>query len=99
MFNKWHMKTSFLECLIGYFGKDCAKICFYPTYGEDCQSMCDCSKDDCHYSWGCFSNAETLTYQHISMFCLYNFIKIKIWYNKRFVHLNCNNYKRFHINY
>lgn len=26
----------FLECFIGYFGKDCVKKCIYFVYGEDC---------------------------------------------------------------
>lgn len=60
----------FLECSIGYFGKDCAKKCTYPVYGEDCQSICDCSKDSCHYSQGCLWNVENLSYQQLSK-CLF----------------------------
>lgn len=60
----------FLECSIGYFGKDCATKCSYPVYGEDCQSICDCSKDSCHYSQGCLRNVETLSYQQLSK-CLF----------------------------
>lgn len=57
-----------LECPIGSFGKDCEKKCSYPFYGEDCQSTCNCSKDKCHFSRGCFPNVETL---QTSIFCMY----------------------------
>lgn len=58
---------TFLECPIGYIGRNCTKKCNYPFYGEDWQSLCDCSKDGCHYSHECFPIVETLPYQHLSM--------------------------------
>lgn len=67
----------FLECSIGYFGKDCRTKCSYPVYGEDCQSICDCSKDSCHYSQGCLWNVETLSYQQLSK-CLFNVYDITV---------------------
>lgn len=56
-----------LECPIGSFGKDCEKNCTYPLYGEGCQSTCNCSKDGCHYSHGCFTDIDTFIYQELSM--------------------------------
>lgn len=61
----------FLECPLGFVGKDCEMKCIYPFYGEDCQSMCYCFKDGCHYSRGCLTNEETLSYEQLSMFCMH----------------------------
>ena len=42
-----------LECPKGYF-IDCSKQCVPPTYGEDCQSLCNCTNgDDCNFAYGC----------------------------------------------
>nr|XP_022294048.1 scavenger receptor class F member 1-like [Crassostrea virginica] len=43
-------------CAVGFFGPKCAISCGYPTYGEDCQSTCLCSKELCHFVLGCFEN-------------------------------------------
>nr|XP_022291042.1 uncharacterized protein LOC111102540 [Crassostrea virginica] len=41
------------KCPKGYFG-DCSKQCIPPTYGEDCQSLCDCVDGYyCHFAYGC----------------------------------------------
>lgn len=57
----------FLECPLGFFGKDCAKKCSFPFYGEDCQSTCLCPKNDCHVSRGCSTNFETFIYQKLGI--------------------------------
>lgn len=61
----------FLECPLGFFGKDCAKKCSFPFYGEDCQSTCLCPKNDCHVSRGCSTNFETFIYQKIGSPTIY----------------------------
>lgn len=43
------------KCISGYTGPNCTSICPYPTYGDNCQHICDCSKDECDYSSGCNS--------------------------------------------
>ena len=41
------------ECPTGYFG-DCSKQCRPPTYGEECQFLCDCRDGYyCHFTYGC----------------------------------------------
>ncbi|XP_078327234.1 uncharacterized protein LOC111102421 isoform X2 [Crassostrea virginica] len=41
------------KCPKGYFG-DCSKQCVPPTYGEDCQSLCNCTDGYyCHFAYGC----------------------------------------------
>lgn len=57
----------FVECSIGFYGKGCLQKCIYPFFGEDCQYVCHCPKDDCHFSHGCLPRAETVSYQKISM--------------------------------
>lgn len=42
-----------LECPLGYFLNNCSTKCRAPTYGEECQSLCQCPNVDCHYATGC----------------------------------------------
>lgn len=37
----------------GFRGKDCSERCPAPTYGVDCQSICNCSNEKCHHVYGC----------------------------------------------
>lgn len=37
----------------GLSGENCSTPCPYPTYGNDCQNLCNCSKDLCDVSTGC----------------------------------------------
>ncbi|XP_078326573.1 uncharacterized protein LOC111105254 isoform X2 [Crassostrea virginica] len=53
-------------CAVGFFGPKCALSCGYPSYGEDCQSTCHCSKELCHHVLGCFNNQHEVT---ISRLC------------------------------
>lgn len=36
----------FKGCNVGFFGQDCREQCPAPTFGIDCQFMCNCSNDD-----------------------------------------------------
>ncbi|XP_062599153.1 platelet endothelial aggregation receptor 1-like [Saccostrea cucullata] len=52
---KWNIKSQRCEkCLPGYIGINCSYKCPYPSYGEACQAKCDCEKDTCDVSTGCF---------------------------------------------
>uniref|UniRef100_K1PXJ5 Multiple epidermal growth factor-like domains 6 n=1 Tax=Magallana gigas TaxID=29159 RepID=K1PXJ5_MAGGI len=42
-------------CMQGFTGDNCSSRCPYPTYGRDCQELCNCSKDMCDVSTGCLS--------------------------------------------
>lgn len=37
----------------GFTGKNCSSPCPYPTYGNECQNLCNCSKDMCNVFTGC----------------------------------------------
>lgn len=67
--NIWHSKLQnntiwinfvtichYLECLPGYFGKNCLTQCIYPSYGQRCQNTCDCNIKDCNHVDGCQGN-------------------------------------------
>lgn len=41
-----------LACEKGYTGTDCSNKCFYPSYGQDCQSLCDCNVTNCGHIYG-----------------------------------------------
>lgn len=48
----------FLICLIsacdkGYNGHNCEAICHFPSYGQDCQSICNCTETSCDPVDGC----------------------------------------------
>ena len=43
----------FVECDVGYVGKNCSVPCPYNSYGERCQMTCNCTKDECDFIRGC----------------------------------------------
>ena len=48
------MKINYIEeCGPGYFGPNCTFKCIYPTYGDECQGLCDCENKTCDISTGC----------------------------------------------
>lgn len=51
----------FLECPIGYYRDNCSEKCNPPTYGEECQYICGCPNDECHFVFGCFQHVVTVT--------------------------------------
>ena len=40
-------------CPPGYFGSLCRAKCIYPSYGNECKEVCDCSEDVCNVTTGC----------------------------------------------
>uniref|UniRef100_A0A8W8JLB4 Uncharacterized protein n=1 Tax=Magallana gigas TaxID=29159 RepID=A0A8W8JLB4_MAGGI len=50
----WSYKSYSCEaCMPGYSGINCTVVCPYPTYGHNCQGLCDCDEDICDVSTGC----------------------------------------------
>ncbi|XP_078334354.1 uncharacterized protein LOC111100153 [Crassostrea virginica] len=50
----WNNESTKCEkCKPGFIGSNCAISCPYPTYGEQCQGICDCDKNSCDVSTGC----------------------------------------------
>lgn len=43
----------FSACQDGFVGKGCKTPCTYPTYGRNCDLICDCKKEYCNVSMGC----------------------------------------------
>lgn len=41
------------ECPLGYHSFNCSETCKFPTFGDDCQYICDCSIDLCSHRFGC----------------------------------------------
>ncbi|XP_062604443.1 uncharacterized protein LOC134266232 [Saccostrea cucullata] len=42
-----------IKCREGYLGLNCEKKCPYPTYGVDCQKVCNCIESECDITYGC----------------------------------------------
>ena len=43
----------FVECNVGYVGKNCSMPCPYNSYGKLCQMTCTSTKDECDLIRGC----------------------------------------------
>lgn len=51
--NSLELNIVYTACDAGFIGKYCDTKCRYPTYGNDCQSLCDCNATLCDYAYGC----------------------------------------------
>ncbi|XP_052695956.1 uncharacterized protein LOC128174436 [Crassostrea angulata] len=49
------------KCPLGYYLKNCLTKCSAPTYGEECQSTCQCPDVYCHFATGCPKHVYTST--------------------------------------
>lgn len=50
----WSKEKSACEkCPLGYHSFNCSETCKFPTFGDDCQHICNCSKDLCSHNNGC----------------------------------------------
>lgn len=58
-----------LACEKGYTRTDCGTKCFYPLYGEDCQSLCDCNVTNCDHIYGCKQSSEGRVPHHNCILC------------------------------
>lgn len=64
MFTKCFDLLGFIECLPGYTKLDCSSKCPFPTYGKNCQGLCNCSEILCDIAVGC----STMTSGNIYLF-------------------------------
>ncbi|XP_056016761.1 multiple epidermal growth factor-like domains protein 10 [Ostrea edulis] len=42
-----------VSCALGYFGMHCPEQCPFPSFGNECQLSCNCSKHQCNHAKGC----------------------------------------------
>ncbi|XP_052710294.1 uncharacterized protein LOC128184750 isoform X2 [Crassostrea angulata] len=54
------------KCPIGYHRSNCSEKCAYPVYGDDCQYICHCNKNECHFVTGCTYNETSFTDNRLS---------------------------------
>lgn len=45
-------------CEKGYTGTNCETVCVYPSYGLDCQSLCNCIVNQCDHANGCIRHLK-----------------------------------------
>lgn len=68
-----YMDVFFLEgCIDGFFGEGCRNSCQYPSYGKDCQKMCECAESVCNLTTGCETYKRMLLTIRISIFLKFN---------------------------
>lgn len=48
----------FSACPDGFIGKECNTLCPYPTYGRNCDFICDCRKESCNAAIGCLQGKQ-----------------------------------------
>nr|XP_034335683.1 multiple epidermal growth factor-like domains protein 6 isoform X2 [Crassostrea gigas] len=48
-----------VECDVGFYNTTCSSPCPYPTYGRDCQNICNCTQNMCNIVQGCLKDIET----------------------------------------
>lgn len=53
-----------LACQKRYTGQNCDVACPYPSYGLDCQTICNCAKLFCDHVNGC-RNPTEVSFQNI----------------------------------
>lgn len=52
-----------------FFGRNCTFKCRYPTFGEECQSVCDCDIRNCNHVNGCIQPTKSKIPQKLSIIC------------------------------
>lgn len=70
-----HIMPLFSACLEGFIGKECTKSCLYPTYGRNCQFICNCTKEYCNVSTGCLQGKFQLKKKSEKL--IFSFLYIK----------------------
>ncbi|XP_052681384.1 uncharacterized protein LOC128162258 [Crassostrea angulata] len=57
-------RNNCIPCDRGFLGENCVTKCPYPTYGEDCQSECNCNVSYCDHVSGCTETSEEQYLSH-----------------------------------
>lgn len=52
------IKHLHVACEKGYTGENCENACPFPTYGLDCQSICNCTELFCDHVNGCGNSTD-----------------------------------------
>lgn len=58
MYNLNTIKHLYVACEKGYTGQNCENACPFPSYGMDCQSVCNCAELFCDHVNGCGNSTE-----------------------------------------
>lgn len=58
--NFWYVFLIWIneECQDGLFGPHCLEKCPYPSYGKECQSICNCDNKTCDPIQGCLGTYD-----------------------------------------
>ncbi|XP_052681623.1 multiple epidermal growth factor-like domains protein 6 [Crassostrea angulata] len=62
---KWdHILKKCTPCEEGYTGTNCETVCVYPSYGLDCQLVCNCIASECDHANGCVRDLKDFSHQY-----------------------------------
>lgn len=64
----------YLACEDGFFGTNCALECRYPTFGNQCQSVCTCDFQNCDHVNGCIRYTKSKQYSQTIIYKMYNLL-------------------------
>lgn len=70
----------YVACEEGYTGQNCEIVCPFPSYGLDCQSICNCAETTCDHVNGCRGYSSGIyCYNFWSQYAVFKFYQ---WYAK-----------------
>lgn len=67
----------YVACEEGYTGQNCEIVCPFPSYGLDCQSICNCAETTCDHVNGCRGYSSGIyCYNSMSQYAVFLVISI-----------------------
>lgn len=87
-----------LDCEIGFYGINCNIKCPYPTFGQGCQSVCNCNVTNCDYVNGCIqSSGGQIPYPYCSLFTFHRSTLFHVFRVITFLYIISLNFKDLSI--
>lgn len=77
VWNIYRIFKYYVACEEGYTGQNCEIVCPFPSYGLDCQSVCNCTETTCDHVNGCKGYSSGIyCYNSMSQYAVFLVISI-----------------------